>query len=128
MRAPGECITAVRLRANLCIASTVLGKIFIFNVDSRAIIADIQAHARACAAIAIHPLNLVIASVSEDTHWVVWNLDRVEKQEIEAIASGTVKDKMLCGVSFTGERGKDLHLAAFDSEYIFHLEGDPVPG
>eukprot|EP00285_Hemiselmis_virescens_P006662 CAMPEP_0173381128 /NCGR_PEP_ID=MMETSP1356-20130122/3596_1 /TAXON_ID=77927 ORGANISM="Hemiselmis virescens, Strain PCC157" /NCGR_SAMPLE_ID=MMETSP1356 /ASSEMBLY_ACC=CAM_ASM_000847 /LENGTH=349 /DNA_ID=CAMNT_0014334879 /DNA_START=29 /DNA_END=1078 /DNA_ORIENTATION=+ len=124
MHAPGDCITAVRLRAHLAIASTTLGKVMIFHIESRAVLAEIQAHARACAGIAIHPMSLMVASVAEDSHCIVWNLDRVDANEIEVIASTSIKDKLLCGVCFTGERGKDLHLASFDSESIFHLEGD----
>lgn len=66
---------------------------------------------------------MLVASVSEDTHIVVWNIERVEQSEIEAIATKDVKDKLLGGVAFTGEGdSQDIRIVAFDSEALFCLD------
>lgn len=38
---------------------------------------------------------MTIASVSEDTHVNIWNLENVSMQELEPIASVAIKDKVL---------------------------------
>ena len=73
----------------------------------------------------------MVASVSEDTHLVVWNIERVEQSEIEAIATKDVKDKLLGGVAFTGGRDvradcQDIRITAFDAESLFCLDLERV--
>jgi hypothetical protein len=74
---------------------------------------------------------MMVASVSEDTHLMVWNIERVEQSEIEAMATKDVKDKLLGGVAFTGGQDiradcQDIRITAFDAEALFCLDLERV--
>jgi WD40 repeat protein len=127
VRAPGESLTSVRMRGNLILAGTLLGKVCVFDAESSALKCNIATHARAVNALALHPIMDWVLSVSEDGFVTAWNLENVGREEIEAITSQHLKDALLCGASFVGDTGKDIAVVQYDVEALVLLVGSSLP-
>lgn len=128
LEVPGECFTCVKMRGANIYTASLSGRVYIFDTDFLVLKCEIQAHARAILAIALHPSQPWLTSVSEDTFVNIWNLENLITNEIEALASKDLADRMLCGTAFVGEGGKDIAIVHYDSESISILPGDKVPG
>mmetsp|Transcript_13019 Transcript_13019/g.45767 ORF Transcript_13019/g.45767 Transcript_13019/m.45767 type:complete len:336 (-) Transcript_13019:294-1301(-) len=125
-KAVGESLTAVCMRNDLVIASTMLGKILIFSQTSEALTCEISAHTRSITAICMHPTRDLVASVSEDTYINIWNLEGLDSKEIEAIKSISVKDLMICGVQFFGDEPSNVAALGYDVEAIHVISGSSI--
>ena len=96
------------------------GHIRVFDVGTKALVVQINAHARWIHALEVHPVDpSYFASVSEDCNVGVWRLPDLESARVRQVAMHHAPDALLCGVAFCGSEKRDhVAVTAYDVQYV----------
>jgi WD40 repeat protein len=103
------------IRGNL-VAAFSTGRILLYSLSSRSLLAEICAHSRWINALAKHPTEPVFASVSDDTFLNIWKIPQGNGREVALLHSSVLTDKMGYGVTFMASG--DLAVLSYDHEAL----------
>eukprot|EP00640_Fibrocapsa_japonica_P003449 CAMPEP_0113941584 /NCGR_PEP_ID=MMETSP1339-20121228/7470_1 /TAXON_ID=94617 /ORGANISM="Fibrocapsa japonica" /LENGTH=318 /DNA_ID=CAMNT_0000945773 /DNA_START=178 /DNA_END=1134 /DNA_ORIENTATION=- /assembly_acc=CAM_ASM_000762 len=113
----GHPVTSLAVRENLLVASYSTGLLRMYNISTGLVVAEVTAHSRCINAIDMHPDQLILASVSDDTFlnvWAVPDLDAPGDPEVSLLYSESVGDFTLTGVAFIPDGSNRIAASAYD--------------
>lgn len=120
LTADGLSCTGVCVRDGLVFSAYSNGELRAHAASSGAMLAQVEAHARAINALSLHPSEWMLAAASEDTYVSLWSFS-VAAGCVTAVRNAAfwdVPDAHLCGVAFHGEGGRRVTASAYDSAQL----------
>jgi WD40 repeat protein len=112
----GQSISVINILRKQAICGTHSGQMFLYSIQSGALLAEVNVHFRQITAISVAPESAYIMTASEDGYIRMWKLHsrKPENYQIEYRYAEKTDDNIIVGAQFLNGRGSGYVLAQFE--------------
>jgi len=114
--------TALAINEDLAAVSSASGAFRILGLSAGQVIAQVDAHSRAIAAVDFHPTEPLLLSAGEDSFIHVWRIPESEAAsdhtKVTLAHTEEAPNRLLCGARFSRSDGDQLCAVAYDHDRL----------